>query len=193
MLTTYTSRAAPCACRHPNRELPKRAESLALFCRAMDPDHLLHHAITREETKPRLKSRRPFATSGKDLMSTTLPKETKAHQKARMWSAEWQSSTSGLREYITSPSKSCLGSDLPQQTWVKLNTLRTGVGASMLICGDGAYPRVQPAVQTAVQTSRQRTTGGGGGQKRLVSRPGVTIWWPIYISRGFSARPLNVK
>ena len=33
----------------------------------------------------------------------------------------------------------------------------------------------------------------GGGRKRSVSHPGVTIWWPIYISRGFSARPLNVK
>ena len=22
---------------------------------------------------------------------------------------------------------------------------------------------------------------------------GVTIWWPIYISRGFSAQPFNVK
>ena len=33
----------------------------------------------------------------------------------------------------------------------------------------------------------------GGAQKRSVSHPGVTIWWPIYISRGFSARPLNVK
>ena len=33
----------------------------------------------------------------------------------------------------------------------------------------------------------------GGGRKRSVSHPGVTIWWPIYIFRGFSARPLNVK
>ena len=37
------------------------------------------------------------------------------------------------------------------------------------------------------------TINGGGGRKRSVSHPGVTIWWPIYISRGFSARPLNVK
>ena len=35
--------------------------------------------------------------------------------------------------------------------------------------------------------------GGGGGRKRSMSHPGVTIRWPIYISRGFSARPLNVK
>ena len=31
-----------------------------------------------------------------------------------------------------------------------------------------------------------------GGPEAL-SHPGVTIWWPIYISRGFSARSLNVK
>ena len=39
------------------------------------------------------------------------------------------------------------GSELPRQAWVKVN---------MLICGDGAYPRVLPA--TAEQTSRQQIT-----------------------------------
>ena len=34
---------------------------------------------------------------------------------------------------------------------------------------------------------------GRGGRKRSASHPGVRIWWPIYISRSFSARPLNVK
>ena len=111
----------------PPAELRRRAASLALVRRAMDPDHLLHHAITREETQNRLKSRRPFATSGKDLLSTTLPNETKTHWIARMWSVEWQPSTSRLREYITSPSRSSPGSDLPRQAWVKLNRLRTGV------------------------------------------------------------------
>ena len=94
----------------------------------MDPDHLLHHTITREETQPRLKSRRPFATSGKNLLSSTLPNETKAHWIARMWSVEWQPSTSRLREYITSPYRGSPGSYLPRQARVKLNSLRTGVG-----------------------------------------------------------------
>ena len=118
----------------------------------MDPDHLLHHTITREKTQPRLKSWHPFATSGKDL-STTAPNETKAHWKARMWSAEWQPSTSRLLEYITSPSRSSPGSDLPRQVWVKLNMLnrlRTGVGlfnadmwrwglSKSIACNCGAY------------------------------------------------------
>ena len=94
----------------------------------MDPDHLLYHTITREETQPILKLRRPFATSGKGLLSTTLPNETKAHWIARMWSVEWQPSTSSLHEYITSPSRCCPGSDLPREAWVKLNRLRTGGG-----------------------------------------------------------------
>ena len=55
-------------------------------------------------------------------------KETKVHWIARMRSVEWQPSTSRLREYITSPSRSSPGSDLPGQAWVKLNRLRTGVG-----------------------------------------------------------------
>ena len=112
----------------PPAELRRRAASLALARRAMDPDHLLHHTITREETQPRLKSRRPFASNGNDLLSTALPNETKAHWIGRTWSAEWQPSTSRLREYIVSPSKCCPGSDLPRQAWVKLNRLRTGVG-----------------------------------------------------------------
>ena len=92
----------------------------------MDQDDLLHHTITREETQP--KSRRPFARSGKDLLSTALPNKTKAHWIAKMWSVDWQPSTSRLREYIVSPSKCCPGSDLPRQAWVKLNRLRTEVG-----------------------------------------------------------------
>ena len=61
----------------PPAELRRRAASLSLANRTMDPDHLLHHIIIREETQPRLKSRRPFATSGKDPLSTTLPNETR--------------------------------------------------------------------------------------------------------------------
>ena len=92
----------------------------------MDPGHLCPHTITREETQPRLNFWHPFATSGKDLLSTTLSNETKTHWIARMWSAEWQPSTSRLHEYITSPSRSSPGSALPQQAWVKPN--RVGVG-----------------------------------------------------------------
>ena len=108
----------------PSAELGMWAASLALARRAMDPNHFLQHTITREETQPRVKSWRPFATSGKDLLLTALPNEIKAHWIARMWSVEWQPSTSRMREYIVSPSKCCPGSDLPRQAWVKLNRLR---------------------------------------------------------------------
>ena len=44
----------------PAAELRGQAARLALARLAMDPDHLLHHTITREETQPGLKSRGPF-------------------------------------------------------------------------------------------------------------------------------------
>ena len=138
----------------PPAELHRQAACLALACRAMDPDHLLHNTITREETQPRLKSRRPFTTSGKDLLSTTLPNEIKAHWIASMWSVEWQPSTSRLREYIISPSRSSPESDLPRQAWVKLSRLRTGVGrfnADMWRWGISKSP-----ASTAEQISRQQ-------------------------------------
>ena len=89
--------------------------------------YLLYHTITTEETQPRLTSRRPFATSGKDLLSTSLPNETKSHWIARVWSAEWQPSTSRLREY-------CLTIQVLPRIWPSttrmgiLNKLCIGVG-----------------------------------------------------------------
>ena len=95
----------------------------------MGTDPHLHHTITREETQPWLCHKR------KDLLSTTLPNDTKAHWVPRMWSVEWQPSTSRLREYITSPSRSCPWSDLPKPGSNSIGyALESGV--SMLICGD---------------------------------------------------------
>ena len=87
--------------RHHTITREERQLSLAVACHAMDPYHLCHHTITREERQPRLKSRCPFATSEKDLLLTTLLNEAKAHWIARMWSVEWQLSTSRLRECTT--------------------------------------------------------------------------------------------
>ena len=57
----------------PPAELRRRAASLALVHRVMDPDHLLHHTITREETQPGVKSRRPFATVEKTFCQLPYP------------------------------------------------------------------------------------------------------------------------
>ena len=106
-------------------ELCGRAPGLALARLAMDQDPLLHAPSPGGVTQPRRESRRPFATSGKDLLLTALPGETGAHWMAGMWSAGWRPSDSGLRECIVSSSRSCPGSGLPQQA---LGGLRAGVG-----------------------------------------------------------------
>ena len=126
MLTTDTSRTAPGACRHLASKGFAGEQQVWLWP-TVSWTQITSSTITREETQPRLKSQCPFATSGKNLLSTALPSETKAHWIARMWPDEWRPSTSRLREYIVSPSKCCSRSDLPRQAWVKLNGLRTGV------------------------------------------------------------------
>ena len=116
MLTAYTSKAASCACRHPTSRALKVSSKSGTGppCHGPTSSPPSHHQ-GRDVT--RLKSQHPFATSGRDLQSTTLSNETKAHWIARMWSAEWQPFTSRLREYIVSPSKYCPGCDLPRQAW----------------------------------------------------------------------------
>lgn len=112
----------------PPAELRRQAASVALARRALDPNHLLHQVISSDPTHPRLKSRRPFAPSGMDLLSTIQPTESKTHWLSRMWSEKWQSTPNHLHRYIPVPSRSCPGFDLPRHAWVKLNRLRTGVG-----------------------------------------------------------------
>ena len=56
----------------PPAELCRRAASLALARRAMDPDHLLHHTITREDIQPRLKSR-PLLQAEKTFCQLPYP------------------------------------------------------------------------------------------------------------------------
>ena len=62
----------------PPAELHKQAASTAIAHRVMDPDHLLHQAIAKELTQPRLKSRHPFAWSGKELLSIIQPTREKS-------------------------------------------------------------------------------------------------------------------
>ena len=132
----------------PPAELRRRAASLALTRHAMDPDHLLHHTITWEETQFRLKFRRLFATSGKDLLSTTLSNEIKAHWIARMWSAEWQPSISGLLELLSHHPSAAQDLTFQDKPGSNLIGYPLESGASMLICGDGAYPSVEPATRS---------------------------------------------
>ena len=71
-----------------------------------------------------------------------------------------------LRKYITSPSRSSPGLDLPRQAWVKLNRLRTGVGrlnADMFrgglskspACDCGAYQQTANHIITECLLYRQ--------------------------------------
>ena len=112
----------------PPADLRQQAATLALAQRALEPNHILHHVINRDQEEPRLKSRRPFAPCAKELLSSVSPTETKADWTARKWQEKWTKSPTTLHKFIQNPNERCKGFDLPRQSWVRLNRLRTGVG-----------------------------------------------------------------
>ena len=110
----------------PPAELHRQAASLALARHAMDPDHLLHHTITREEMQPRLKSWCPFATSRPSVNRPTQ------WDKGSLDSYDVVSEVATVHQQAAwiycLTSKCCPGSDIPRQAWVKLNRLCAGIG-----------------------------------------------------------------
>jgi len=112
----------------PPANLRRKAATLSLARRALEPNHILHHVMTRDQKPPRLKSRHPFAPSGRELTSSAPPTETKAHWTNARWREEWLTTSTALHTHISDPTVRCPGFDLPRHPWVRLNRLRTGVG-----------------------------------------------------------------
>ena len=116
------------------------AVGLALAHHAVDPDRLLRDAVTGEETQPGLESRRPFATSGGDLLSANLPGGTGARWVAGVWSVGGGRPPAGYMS--VSPRRP--GAVRDRAFWGRPTSdsvgCALGLGVSVLVRGDGGCP-----------------------------------------------------
>ena len=97
----------------------------------MEPGHLLHSALTRPSSAAarRLKSRHPFVSVAQQLISISDNNNIRAAQWAdHQWNAEWADNPTILRILIPDTGTHPPGITLPRRAWVRLNSLRTGVG-----------------------------------------------------------------
>ena len=114
-------------------ELHRSGATLCLGCRAMEPGHLLHSALTRPScaVARRLKSRHPFVSAAQQLISSSDKNNIHAaHWADHQWNAEWLDNTARLRTFIPDTGTHSPGMAVTRTAWVRLNRLRTGVGVS---------------------------------------------------------------
>jgi len=84
-------------------ELRCNGATLSLGCRAMEPGHLIHSALTCPSSADarRLKSRQPFVPAAQHLISLSDDNNIRAAQWTdHQWNAEWTDSPTRLRIFI---------------------------------------------------------------------------------------------
>ena len=87
-------------------ELLRIEATLSVACRAMEPGHLLHLALTRPSSAnaQRLKSRRPFLPAAQHLISLSVNNNMRAAQWTDyQWNVEWTDSPTRLHILIPTP------------------------------------------------------------------------------------------
>ena len=85
-------------------ELRRNGGTLSLACRAMEPRHLLHSALTRPSSANarRLKSRHPFVPAAQHLISPSDINNIRVAQWAdNQWNARWLDNPTRLHIFIT--------------------------------------------------------------------------------------------
>jgi len=87
-------------------ELRRNGATLSPARRAMEPEHLLHSALTRPSSanaRP-IKSRHPFVPAAQQLISLSDNNNIHAAQWAdHQWNAEWADNPTRLRTFIPTP------------------------------------------------------------------------------------------
>jgi len=88
-------------------ELHRNGATLSLACRAMEPGHLLHSALTHPSSANarRHKSRHQFVPAAQHVVSSSDNNNVRAAQWAdHQWNAEWADITTRLRIFISDTS-----------------------------------------------------------------------------------------
>ena len=116
----------------PPPDVRRKAATLAIALKSEETGHLLHKTMinargTDGESR-RLTSRNPFAQQAALLTKSLQPEQTVKDWTAKVWKAQWNKTTSPLQRFITDPTITIAGCNLPRSAWTKLNRLRSGVG-----------------------------------------------------------------
>ena len=112
-------------------ELRRSGATLSLGCRAMEPGHLLHSALTCPPSAAarHLKSIHPFVPAAQQLISFSDSNNIRVTQWVNhQWNVEWADNPTRLRTLIPDTGTYFPGMILPRRAWVRLDRLRTGVG-----------------------------------------------------------------
>jgi len=112
-------------------ELRRSEATLSLGCRAKEPGHLLHSALTRPPSAVarRLKSRHPFVPAAQQVIRFSDINNIRTAQWVdHQCNTEWAKKPTRLRTLIPDTGTHTPGMTLPRRVCVRLNRLRTGVG-----------------------------------------------------------------
>ena len=98
---------------------------MRLHQRSANEQHLLHRKMADTTLRQRrLKSRNPLT----NRRHGPAPETDADDWATEMWKQRWTATSHSLKKFITEPTQSPPGSDLPRREWVLLNRLRSGYG-----------------------------------------------------------------
>ena len=120
----------------------------------------MYHLTIQEQPRIRHRPRKKTGKTGSSLQGNFVIWREKIKKYIRETLPHWREIYPAGGKFCP-PCREIKKFSRPDQTFYGKPTSNSicyalELGASMLICGDGAYPRVQPA--TAKQTSRQQIT-----------------------------------
>ena len=113
-------------------ELRRLGATLSLaYRKSLDSDHILYGLLSgsSDTRQVRLRSRRPFVPAARNLLDNLARFDIRASEWTNhKWNAEYCENASRLRVFVPRTGARPVEMGLPRAAWVKLDSLRTGVG-----------------------------------------------------------------
>ena len=112
--------------------LHRMGATLSLAYRgSLDPDHILYSFLSgsSDTRQVRLRSRRPFAPDARNRLDNLTRLGICASEWTNhKWKTEYCENASRLHAFVPETGARPVWMGLPQEAWVKINRLRTGIG-----------------------------------------------------------------